>query len=544
MSLRQTEANAQPSTADVSGATIPRRWLIAHLVSLAVVGVVMVIAARGQWFYYDEWDFLAERAEWSLLAPHNGHLSFFPQLLTTLIKGVVGLHSYWPYLGFTLLAHLAVIHLVWRLMMRLSVSSVIALLTALVFGLLAPGTENTLWAFQVGFIVPIATGIGALLLAMRPCLSRGRLAVISAMLLVGVGFASTGLPIAFAVIVFLAVRQGWRKALIVTGALAVVYGAWYLLFARGTTGSDGFGARTLGDILVRMPEFFAHGLVDSLGKVLPFTGFGPVVAALIVVGVVLDLRRTGLRGIDPSYYLALAAFVFALLTAFTRVGLGVEAASAGRYVYVYGALLTPLIGRLLSRLVGASRLATAVVGALLLVLAGYNAAATVAAGRDQATVEQTVNRTISAALTIDDGSPELADRTPAAAVAPTLTMRDIRAFVARGQYAPVPFTPTDFLDAQVNLLLTATPVDAAAPEPADCAQAVDGWVGIDPSSGWVYAPTVGIIHVIAEEGEAQSFRAQLLIFEAGMNELSGLDSSIELRLAAGDAGEICVVPKS
>jgi len=538
----QTTAFSPPKpAADVSGVAIPRKWMIAHLVSLALVGLVMVIAARGQWFFYDEWDFLAERAEWSLLAPHNGHLSFFPQLLTTLVKGAVGLHSYWPYLALTLLAHLAVVHMVWRLMMRLDDSPVIVLLVALVFGLLAAGTENTLWAFQIGFIAPLATGIAALLLAMRPSLPPWRLAGISVLLLAGVGFASTGLPIALAVMLFIAVRHGWRKALVVAASFALVYGTWYLLFARGTTGSDGFGAQTIGDVLVRMPEYVAHGLVDSLGKALPSAGLAPALVLLIVLGIILDVRRSGARALDASYFLAFAALVFAVLTAYTRVGLGVESASAGRYVYIYGALFAPLIGRLLSRLVGTSRAATAVVSVILLVLAGYNAGGTIVAGREQAAIEQTVNRTISAALTIDDGSAELAGRTPAAAVAPTLTMADVRAFVARGQYTPVPFTPTDLLDAQVNLLLTATPVDGATPDPRDCEPVVDGWVSIDPESQAVYAPTPGIVRVSAEEDGVQSFRAQIPITDAGMNELSGLDSSVDLRLGSDDAGGLCVV---
>lgn len=543
MSAGETQIPSAESPPARSGVVIPRGWMVAHAATLAVIAAVTVVAGRGQWFFYDEWDFLAERAEWSLLAAHNGHLSLFPQLLTTLVKGAVGLHSYWPYLTLVIVAHLAVVHFIWRLMMRTGVQPLIALLTALVFGLISPAADNTLWAFQVGFITPVATGIAALLLAMRSNLTVPRILGIIGLLLVGVGFASTGLPMALAVIVFLAVRHGWRPAAAVTGAFAIVYGVWYLVFARGTVGSDGFGARTLGDLLVRMPEFIAHAFIDSVGKVLPFVELGTAVLVVIGIAMIVDLRRTSLQGISPTYYLVLAAVAFAVLTAYTRVGLGVENASAGRYVYIYGALFSPTIGRLLSRLVGGSRVATSIVAALLLFVAGYNAGATVQAGREQAAVEQTVNRTISAALTLDDGSEALANRTPAAAVAPTLTMGDIRAFVRRGQYTTVPFTPTDLLDARVNLLLTATQVPGAAPDPEECAPAADGWVRVDPDAQLVYAPTSGTVEVIAQEGDVRTYRAQIPISEPGVNELTGLDSSVELQLDAGALGGLCVVPK-
>lgn len=522
---------------------LPRAWLLAHLGTLVIVGAVLVVAGSGQWFFYDEWDFLRSDAEWSLLAPHNGHLSLFPQLLTTLVKSVVGLHSYWPYLALTIAAHLAVVHMVWRLMMRTGAAPAIALVTALAFGVLSPSVENTLWAFQVGFITPVATGIAAFLFAMRPDLRTRDSIAISVLLLVGVGFASTGLPFVVAVIGYILVRHGWRAALLPAVSFLVVYGTWYLLFARGTTGADGFGAKSLGDVVVRMPEFILHAVVDSLGKTLPMGEIAGALVVAVVVGVVIDLRRTPVRDIGPVYWLVIAAAVFAVLTAYTRVGLGVENASAGRYVYIYGALVAPLIARLLSALVGRSLVATVVVCSMLLVYAGYNAGGTISAGRNQAGLEQTVKRTISAALTLDDGSDELSNRTPAAVVAPTLTMSDIRDFVARGYFEPVDFTPEDLLSAQVNLLLTAEPVPGDAPAAEDCAPAQDEWVAVDPAEDEVWVASPGMVRVIANEDDVQAFGTQIPFSEEGMHRLSGLDEDVALRLAVGDAGGVCVISR-
>jgi hypothetical protein len=540
--MSATADDAGSNSDDAARRSFPRFWLVAHLVSLALIAVLLVFAGRGLWFYYDEWDFLAARAEWHLLAPHNGHLSLFPQLLTTLVKGVVGLHSYWPYLALTFAAHLAAVHMIWRIMMRVAVTPAIALLVAVLFGVLAPGADNSLWAFQVGFITPIVTGIGALLLAMRPQLTIPRLVWIIVLLLVGVGFASTGLPFVVAIVLFVWGRHGWRRAGVIAVAFALVYGTWYLLFARGTTGADGFGIHSLKDLVLRVPEFFAHGLVDSLGKTLPYAGLAAALTVAVGIGMIVDLRRASLRRIDPTYALVVAAFAFGALTAITRVNLGTDAASAGRYVYIYGALLAPVIGRLLTALAANGRVAVGAVSAVLLILIGYNAAGLVEAGRGLGAYEQSVNRAISAAITIDDGSAALAKRTPSPFVAPTLTMADIRSFVERGQYTPVPYTPSDLLEVRVNLFLHAVHVPGSQPDPTTCAVPTNGYVAYDPSKDLVYIPKAGTVGVFAKDGEAKTF-THVPIAQPGMHDLIGLEPPISMTLAAGDAGGVCVVPR-
>lgn len=537
MTLRTDQVSSSSRAGLVLRGRLPLGWFIAHAVSLFAILGVLVVAGRGQWFFFDEWDFLAERAEWDLFVPHNGHLSFFPQLLTTLVKSVAGLHSYWPYLLLTFAAHLFVVHMLWRLMMRMGVAPVLALVVPVVLGVLAPGTENTLWAFQVGFITPLGTGIAAVLLALRDPLRSRDVVGITLLLLIGVGFASTGLPMVLAVLLLVVCRHGWRAAIVPAGVLAVCYGTWYLLFARGTTGKDGFGARSLSDVLLRVPEFAAHGLVDSLGKAIPLPALASAILIALCIGVLLDLRRHGLRAGSGAYALVFAGLVFAALTAFTRVGLGVENASAGRYVYVYAALAVPLIGRLLTALIGRSRAAGALVVTVLLALIAYNAAGTVVMGRNDASMERTVERTMSAALTIDDGSSDIASRTPAAMVAPTLTMADIRSFVARGQFTPVPFTAEDLLSAKTNLLLTPFAVDSAV-STANCRAGAEGWIDIDPAADTVSVSAAGVVGVIANEGDVQGFGTRIPFASAGTYRLDTFSPDVRIRLDAN--GVTCV----
>jgi hypothetical protein len=518
-----------------------RPWVIAHVLSLALILVVLMWAGRGQYFFYDEWDFLAERAEWNLLVPHNGHLSFFPQLFTTLLKVVFGLHSYWPYLLLTFAAHLLVVHFLWRVMVRIGVQPMIALLVTLVFGVLAPGADNTLWAFQVGFITPIATGLAAFLVADREVVRTRDVVGIGVMLLIGAGFAGTALPMTVAVLIFLAVRHGWRTALAPAIAFVVVYGSWYLLFNRGPSGGAEMRAGSLYDLLVGVPEFIAHGYADSVALILPLAALSPILLTGLLLWVLLDMRSGGLRRIGMSHYLLLASLGFAALTALTRVGLGNEAASAGRYAYVYGALLAPAAALLLTRLVGRSRLVLGVVCALLAVLSAYNAGGLLAAGRSQADLERSVLRAMSAAVSLDDGSAELGERYPSAIVAPTLSMNDIRRFEERGEFTPGPFTPDDELDVRVNLFLRADSVDRPAPRADECALPDSGnAIAVDPETQFVFAPAGGNVRVHASEGSAFTEFAQIALMP-GTNRLSGLDDDILLRLNAADAGGLCVI---
>ena len=73
---------------------------------------------RNLWFFGDEWDFLTRRglhgASFSIWAPHNEHWSVLPILLWRAIYSLAHLSTYWPYLVPLLLAHVAVVHLVWR----------------------------------------------------------------------------------------------------------------------------------------------------------------------------------------------------------------------------------------------------------------------------------------------------------------------------------------------------------------------------------------------------------------------------------------------
>ena len=99
----------------------PKQWWSPSRYAIALGGLLlgawvalMVLATNtNQWFFADEWEFIARRSRPAglgdtirmYLRPHNEHWSTLPLLVYRGIFGVVGLKAYWPYLIVHLAAH-------------------------------------------------------------------------------------------------------------------------------------------------------------------------------------------------------------------------------------------------------------------------------------------------------------------------------------------------------------------------------------------------------------------------------------------------------
>ena len=448
-----------------------------HIFSLVLIGVVYVVLTRGQWFFYDEWTFLDPANTWAILAPHNGHLSLALVVITSVIKSVVGLHAYWPYLAVTIAIHLVIVHLVWRAMNRARVLPSITLLGSLVFGLLAVGAENTLWAFQTGFIAPIAFGMVAYELIDRqhPCTRR---VVIAAVLLgVAILFSSTALPFFAVGVLLLLVRRGWLTALVVALAIGIPYLVWRVLFVRGSQPTDSFAAHSIGDYLARVPTFLVTSLVNSLASVGP----GPALAAAVLVAFTIwsatDIKGRKAREIPVAYYLLLVGLVFAILVAVSRLRLG-EDGSAGRYVYLYVAVSAPAFGMALTWLVHNSRVAMAGAAVGLAVMVAFNAVNLSINAKSQASIEQFTEQSVSAAIQLAKAGSLRPTDVPMTVLAPSLTVREIVALADSGKLTQGPFGEAAQLSDLVNVNLKTDPLPGSPPL-TDCTPGDQGF-HLDP----------------------------------------------------------------
>ena len=431
----------------------PSLW---HYASL-VAGLAIILALqRSQWFFFDEWAFLKLKGP-GLLEPHVGHWSTSPMLVFEGLRGVVGLHSYFPYAVIITLIHLAIVHLVWRITLRSGASGWIATTATTVFVFLGAGAENILWAFQIGFLGAIALGLLAFWLATADVVSTRRFVAIVLVTVFSLTWAGTALPLVFATAVVLFRRKEWRRMAVLLGTTGGIYLTWYLLFALGSPSNPDTGGFSPHKLFVEMPVFLGVMAILGFGKVFPVIGLGAALLAATGVWLFRLFRRRNYAGdFDPALALGAAVIVFAGLTAFSRADFSVGAGRSSRYIYTLVALLLPLLSVALSRAAKRWRRGALVASAALVALACYQGAALVQAAHQQSVTEQDSRGQLSAALSLYVNDPgELKARAqPEGAWAPDMTMADLIDLYRAGWIDIGPYTSDEMRRAIAALVTT------------------------------------------------------------------------------------------
>jgi hypothetical protein len=230
---------------------------------------------------------------------------------------------------------LAVVHMLWRVLLRVGVHPAYATAVALIFAVLAVGWENRSTPFQIAIIGPVALGFGALLLMPeRGSFDRRDVAI---WVLLVLGLMCSGVGVTMTIVVGLAalLRRGWRVAAEVVSVPAVVYAIWFV--TEGTQGPRNTVA--LSTALRDLPGFIWDGLTAALSGLTRIPGSGPVVLVLLVAWLVWRARpRT-----EPwplVLALALGAVASMSLTGLRRAGVN---ADASRYVDIVVVLLLPAL---------------------------------------------------------------------------------------------------------------------------------------------------------------------------------------------------------
>ena len=243
-----------------------------HVASLAIGFVGVVLVNRDQWFFGDEWAFLGPRGvlhgDPGLFAPHNEHWSTVPVLVYRGLYSLFGVRSYLPYVVVLAVVHVAVAHLLWRVMRRSGVDVVVATELCVLFLFLGAGAENILWAFQIGFIGSVACGLGALLLLDRDTAFDwplgGRDVAAWAVLVLGLMCSGIGVPMVAVAAVAVLLRRGFGRAGLARAALVVsvpgaVYLAWLVLAGR-----EGIADRSVD--LSRLPAYLGAGVSNAFSS--------------------------------------------------------------------------------------------------------------------------------------------------------------------------------------------------------------------------------------------------------------------------------------
>jgi hypothetical protein len=301
--------------------------------ALAVLasGVLLYHLTRGTSFWGDDWAWITERRAndvGTFLAPYDGHLSVLPIVIYRLMFAAFGIDSYAPYrvlvIGLSLIVGLLTFEYA-----RHRVNDFAAMLVAALVLFVGPGWQDTMWAFQIGWVLALGLGIAALMLLDRRTFATD----VAACVLTFGSICSTSFGVAFAVGIAVDValtRRRWRDAWIPAIPL-LLYVIWALHYHP--TGINWSEITLVPGNLVQTFAGGAAGIVglsgatpvDPTGTTLTFGV--PLVLVLAIVAVRAALaRRFPVRAL--SLLVILVAF-----SVLTTLGRAFETPLVSRYVY-------------------------------------------------------------------------------------------------------------------------------------------------------------------------------------------------------------------
>jgi hypothetical protein len=442
-SLPNTDVTATPNATASPGWWSPNRYRLA-IGGLVVGGWVflMVLATNtNQWFFADEWEFIARRSRPAglgdtirmYLRPHNEHWSTLPLLVYRAIFGVVGLKAYWPYLIVHLAAHVGLGLLLARRLRLDRVRVPAIVLTTATFLFLGAGSENIFWAFQTAWIAAVAFCLIGLELVDHAarCGALGKRAV-GWLWLVGIAAlmcAGTGVSSVVAICLSVLLRFGWRKAVLVGSVPGAVMALWLGSFGGDSTSEP----VSWGYAPYRVGGYAWRALVSMIDRTTGFAGLGVVVLVAVIVGALHHFPELA-KEHSSALSLAVAGVFFSIVVALGRIRF--DDPEASRYSYVLFVFLVPLLVVLVENvLVGRPNIWQAVATVVSALFLLHSIGVLTDSARIEGIRESQLKRTVVAAFSVAS-SPLVAPQSTPDVRAPDLTMSRIRNLIAQGILVP------------------------------------------------------------------------------------------------------------
>jgi hypothetical protein len=303
------------------------------LLALAVLasGLLLYHLTAGSSFWGDDWVWVTTRRSTTvhnLLAPYDGHLSVIPVAIFQVMFKVFGTGSYAPYrvlvIGLSL-----IVGLLTYAYARPRVGSFLAMVVAMLVLFCGPAWQDTMWAFQIGWVLALGFGIAALLMLDR----RTRATDLAACAFTFASICSTSFGIAFAVGIAVDVglaRRRWRDAWIPAVPLGL-YALWALHYHP--TGINLSEITLVPGNLVQTFAGGAAGIVgltnatalDPVGSTLTF---GAPLVVLLALASIRATARGRFTGRAASLIVVLVVF-----SALTTLGRAFETPLVSRYIY-------------------------------------------------------------------------------------------------------------------------------------------------------------------------------------------------------------------
>jgi hypothetical protein len=480
-SMAATEAAGDASRPAASLGRWPRshlrtRWLdrgalglpdVLFALACAVAVAVILYLGRYSTFFNDEWSFIAERSQWSLLdqlmRPHNEHWSLVPAVVYNALFSIVGLRSYLPYLILLMVAHVAAATAVYVLM-RHHNGPLPALAGGTLLLFLGTGEDNLFWAFQMAFLGAAAAGAWAIVLLLtRPTRRAGVVAAV--LLVVAVATSGTGLFFVLALAVMLVLDDGRRRQLWVLAPAVVLYLLWYVAYGSAAIAAHG-DLLSLAS-LQQVPSFVVYGAGYAMGRI---TGWGEQVGLVlfVILGVATALHVSGHRPLRAAAVAGFAGLIAEYaLTGIVRAHLGVIQSTSSRYVYIAAILVLMAAAGWIGTRFATFRVRPAfVLGAVAVLALGANVSA-LPGGRDAYRMRADVTRASIIVIDAYGATPGVAPGTGLYPIPPKGRLDEIRDRLGLPlQDALLPDAPAPdptVLDAQLYGLVTDSVAVTTAP---------------------------------------------------------------------------------
>lgn len=312
---------------------------------VSVVAVAVLFLTRDAWFFGDDWAFLIFRSDlWNsgqhfeaIFVPHNEHLSAVPAAVYLVLEKFFGIGSMLPYFVVLVAGHVALLWAVRTIMVRFNVPMMWRIVGLIWLGLFGAGAENLVWPFQMSFIWAFALSLWGLLVftgGERPTVRRDLGA--SALFTLGLFTASTSLSVTIvAACVLLVSSRSILRLLRVFAVPIGLYAAWYVFYGTSRMPHNPISKT---QVIPYLTKALSYGLDQTFQ--FPTIGLIFAVVALVLIASV-DWFTPQQRRITAV--LSAILFVFYLMSAVGRSFLGIEAATASRYVYFCGAMAIPFV---------------------------------------------------------------------------------------------------------------------------------------------------------------------------------------------------------
>jgi len=329
-----------------------RRALLPAVAALALALLFIGFLTRGTWFYLDDWDFMVLRSDWSqsaLLGPQNLNWHMWTVVLYTIYGGLWGITTYLPWR----LTMMALLGLIGWLVARYTQRRVGGIFAAIaVFAvLITPGTEIALWPFQMGQLISLATGIGALVLGDREGRTWRSHAAVVVLLMVTVSASSAGVPMVALVAVDRILRPGRRREVLLVLPALVLYAWWNQKWGSLSPNLPTADLPSFAGAARQSIEVGIAAVQSGLG-LSQNSAYGGLVGMVGVVGLIVltTWRMVSGVGVDRARIAALVACLVIYWTLLTWGRSTVEGYQLSpRYVFISQLLLVLLVVELLGR---------------------------------------------------------------------------------------------------------------------------------------------------------------------------------------------------